>query len=231
MRERWLLAALLLWVLPGAVVAKSCGHYVKNGKRHEIPCSLGNGNLKSVVSKPSGCKAQLKINGLTVNLRHQCIVRPSGKTGALSVIEPTGTLKSRQSSLKGKINQLSTRYGVDPALVHAVVTVESAYRSDVVSSKGAIGLMQLMPGTASQLNVSDPFDSSHNLDGGIRYLKQMLKRFNNNEKLALAAYNAGPEAVRKYNNAIPPYPETQDYVKRVMAYWLHYQKDWKKHID
>lgn len=209
--------------------AQSCGSYLKNGKTVNIPCSLGK-TLKSSIAAGQTCKAELKINGLTIRIRHQCVIKPSGKTGVLTVSEPTGSLQTRQQQLKPTINTLAQKYGVDKALAHAIITVESAYRSDVVSSKGAIGLMQLMPSTASGLNVSDPFNPQQNIDGGIRYLAAMLKQFNGDIHLAVAAYNAGPNAVIKYKNSIPPYAETQAYVKRVLSYRERYQNDWKKHI-
>ncbi len=218
-----------LCIIPAGATGKWCGSYVKNGKRHNIPCSLGK-ELKSTVAAGQTCKAEIKVNGLTVRLRHQCVVKRSGHTGAEQVVEPAGEMKTRLNALKATINTLAEKYGIEPALAHAVITVESAYRADVVSSKGAIGLMQLMPTTASTLNVSDPFDKTQNIDGGLRYLAQLLKKFNNNTKLAVAAYNAGPSAVKKYN-AIPPYPETQYYVQRVIAYRDKYLKDWKKHIN
>lgn len=211
------------------IQAKSCGSYVKDGKTHQIPCSLGK-NLKSTVAAGQTCKAEIKVNGLTIKLRHQCVVKPSGKTGAQTVTEPSGSLRERLNHLKATINTLAAKHGVEPALAHAVITVESAYRSDVVSSKGAIGLMQLMPNTASYLNVTDPFDSKQNIDGGIRYLKELLKRFNNDTTLALAAYNAGPNAVNKYGNTVPPYAETQNYVQRVISYRDKYRQEWKAHI-
>lgn len=222
-------------LLPSIALAKasnsssSCGSYIKDGKTHNIPCTLGK-PLKSVVNTGSSCKAEIKINGLTIRLRHQCIVKPTGKTGAVIVAEPKGTMQSRQQSLKATINTLAAKYGVEPALAHAVITVESAYRADVVSDKGAIGLMQLMPATAGGLNVSDPFDPHQNIDGGIRYLAGLLKRFEGNASLAAAGYNAGPEAVKKYGNTIPPYKETQAYVQRVLSYRDKYRNDWKKHI-
>lgn len=103
---------------------------------------------------------------------------------------------------------------LEPRLVQALVQVESGYNRNARSNKGAIGLMQLMPGTASDLAVSDPWDTEQNLRGGTGYLRQMLDRFGQIE-LALAAYNAGPEAVAKYGG-IPPYEETRNYVRRVL---------------
>jgi soluble lytic murein transglycosylase-like protein len=105
--------------------------------------------------------------------------------------------------------------GIDSALLHAVVQVESSYNPNAVSPKGAQGLMQLMPATAQQYGVPDPFDPLANLDGGARYLRDLLLQFGRLH-LALAAYNAGAEAVRRYGNTIPPYAETQAYVRRVM---------------
>ena len=105
-------------------------------------------------------------------------------------------------------------YGLEAALVKAVARIESCFDVRAVSTVGAQGLMQLMPTTASLVGVSDPFVADKNINGGAAYLKMMLDRFNNNVSLALAAYNAGPEAVDRYHG-IPPYPETQNYVAAV----------------
>ena len=118
------------------------------------------------------------------------------------------------------IHQLALRHGLDANLVHAVVTMESAYDPRATSSKGAVGLMQLMPGTAERYGVYDREDPEDNLSGGVRYLKDLLKQFQSLH-LALAAYNAGEGAVQKYGNKIPPYPETQNYVRKVIK---HYKK-------
>jgi len=111
------------------------------------------------------------------------------------------------------IDQISAKHGVDANLVRAVIKVESAYQEHARSRKGAMGLMQLMPATARQYGVSDPYDAQSNIEGGIRYLKSLLEQFE--PKLALAAYNAGEAAVRRFGG-IPPYPETRNYVNRIL---------------
>lgn len=122
--------------------------------------------------------------------------------------------KQRFSDL---IEQAAYRHQVDPKLVHAVIQTESAYNSTAISSAGAVGLMQLMPDTARRFGVYDRNDPDQNVDGGTRYLKHLIGLFEPNLDLAVAAYNAGENAVMKYNNSIPPYPETQNYVKQVLA--------------
>ncbi len=110
--------------------------------------------------------------------------------------------------------QASQQYGVDPALVRAIIHAESAFRVAAKSHKGAVGLMQLMPKTAEELGVSDRLDPQQNIQGGVKYLSQLLARFDGNTELATAAYNAGPGAVLRYGG-VPPYAETKAYVKRV----------------
>jgi soluble lytic murein transglycosylase-like protein len=119
------------------------------------------------------------------------------------------------------IEQAAYRHQVDAKLVHAVIQTESAYNSTAQSSKGAVGLMQLMPDTARRFGVTDRNDPDQNVDGGTRYLKHLINLFNPNLDLAVAAYNAGENAVIRYNNSIPPYPETQNYVKQVLALYNH----------
>ena len=115
-----------------------------------------------------------------------------------------------------KIAEVASRYQVPEALLHAVITIESAYDPNAISRAGAVGLMQLMPATAKRYGVANRRNPSANLTGGTRYLKDLLLRFDSNLELALAGYNAGENAVEKFGNRIPPYDETRNYVRKVL---------------
>jgi len=142
---------------------------------------------------------------------------------------PVAAISKAKSGLARKagydqvVDEVSRTYGLESALLHAVISVESRYNPKAVSKKGAAGLMQLMPQTAKRYGVADAFDPLQNLNGGARYLRDLLRLFNNNTSLALAAYNAGEQAVVKYGNRIPPYRETLNYVPQVLDFYQRYQ--------
>jgi soluble lytic murein transglycosylase-like protein len=120
------------------------------------------------------------------------------------------------SAFDSEINAAASANGIDPALLKGLVSQESGFNPNARSGAGAVGLTQLMPGTAAALGVTNPLDPAQSLQGGAKYLREQLDRFGGDEKLALAAYNAGPGAVQKYGG-VPPYAETQNYVTSVMS--------------
>ena len=132
------------------------------------------------------------------------------------------SLRLDTRSYRREIEAASTLYGVDQALVRAVIHAESAFQPNAVSVAGAQGLMQLMPDTAERFNVADPFDARQNIRGGVRYLAWLLKRFNGNQTLALAGYKAGEASVDEYNG-VPPFAETRYYVSRVQSLTERYR--------
>lgn len=133
-------------------------------------------------------------------------------------LPPPQPLSKRRAHYAAMIESTARRYNLHPELLHAVVRTESAYNPKAVSSAGATGLMQLMPATAQRYKVADIWDAEQNLSGGARYLRDLLDMFEQDLRLALAGYNAGENAVIKYGNRIPPYPETQRYVRKVLQF-------------
>ena len=131
--------------------------------------------------------------------------------------------KNKDSLFYPLILQAANRHQLDPALIKAVIMAESRYNPNAISKKGAKGLMQLMPRTAEALGVKDGFNPEHNINAGVRYLKQLINQFNGDLKLALAAYNAGSRRVREFQG-IPPIRATQEYIKKVLGYYRLYKK-------
>jgi len=147
-------------------------------------------------------------------------VRKASVTGVrMEASRPQVINQANRKLYTPQIEQIARRYDLDPRLLHAVISAESAYDPAAMSDKGAMGLMQLMPDTARRFGVEDPFDPTANMHGGARYLRWLMNYFRNDLELVLAAYNAGEGAVERYGNAIPPYAETRTYVARVLDYY------------
>jgi soluble lytic murein transglycosylase-like protein len=136
--------------------------------------------------------------------------------GGGPTVPVAGAMTSSRAGVRDLVHQVSLEHGLDPKLVDALVRVESGYDPRAISRKGAMGLMQLMPATASRLGVADPFDPEQNIRGGVREFARLVDRFHGNLQLALAAYNAGEGAVSRYRG-IPPYNETRNYVSQILT--------------
>jgi len=169
------------------------------------------GEVPVYASHPSSASFQLLVRDETPAV----VDSPSAR--ALST-----SAQRRPPHVAALVEKISLRQRVDPALVHAVIEVESRYRADAISLKGAVGVMQLMPATAHRYGVKDRRDPLQNIEGGVAYLKDLLARFQGNIALALAAYNAGEHAVERHSRSIPRYRETMLYVPQVLdAYARH----------
>ena len=193
-----LLLGIALWALPLAASADIYKYVDKHGRVYltDRPNHTGYKRLVKTWKGWSEATASVNYRQLAVNRRR---------------FSQTIELAARDLALP-------------TALVHAVITAESAYDPNAISRAGAVGLMQLMPGTAARYGVRDRKDPAANVAGGTRYLKDLLGMFDNDLMLALAAYNAGEGAVLNYGRQIPPYQETQTYVRRVLQYYNDYKK-------
>ncbi len=154
----------------------------------------------------------------------ELITKPTARVDAkiysdTARVASNSTPVDMKTKIKNWITEASAKHGVDEKLINALIKQESGFNPQAKSSVGAMGLMQLMPATAKGLGVTNPMDPAQNIEGGVKYLKSMLDRYNGNIILALAAYNAGPGAVDKYDG-VPPYKETQNYVKSILANYL-----------
>lgn len=187
-------------------------------------CSLP---AKADIYEYTGNDGMVYLSNVQKNDQYKVLI--SAPLEPTTETEPPAQADKPSINLAGKsgYNQLirgvARQYGLDSALLHAIITVESKYNPKAVSHKGAVGLMQLMPNIANQYGIDNLYDPAQNVQGGAQYLRDLLNRFNGDVSLALAAYNAGEIAVARNGNRIPPYRETRDYVPKVLHFYRKYQ--------
>lgn len=209
-----LLCVLLLQFLPGYALAGS-------GEEIVYVFTADNGSVS--------------LSNVTVDNRYQVMLVEQNKVAAepnnielpipAVIMQKPRQLFERKAGYNRIVDDAARNYGLDSALLHAVISVESRYDPEVVSRTGAVGLMQLMPETAIRYGVTNSFDAVQNLQGGAQYLRDLLQKFDNNVSLALAAYNAGENAVVRHGYCIPPNRETRQYVPKVLGYYRKYRKE------
>jgi len=198
---------------------------IARSKQGSSPTSFADA-LNTASQAPAG--AAVAAIGTAGSAPALALGTPAGATPAVALGTPAGATPSLASGSASTpydqaITQAAARYNVDPAVLHGLIQQESGFDPNSRSNAGALGLTQLMPGTASSLGVTNPLDPIQSIEGGARYLSQMMSQFGGNTADALAAYNAGAGAVHRYGG-VPPYAETQDYVNKVLGYANAYRQ-------
>ena len=192
---------LVLWILLGVIIS-----YIQSDFLFERQELTQSADTKSVV-------AQEEVTSASI----------AEEAGVEEVNSPSSVIPRKKDELFHPIiDEAACRHEVDPALVKAIIMAESSYDPRAISKKGAKGLMQLMPLTAASLGVEDAFDPTNNIRAGVAYFRTLLNQFNGDERLALAAYNAGSKRVRQYKG-VPPFEATQLYIEKVFAYYETYK--------
>jgi hypothetical protein len=199
MRPGLALLTALLWIPLGATASEGIYRYVEK-----------DGTIIYTNVPPPGTKRAKRLKGTF--------------TQAQAPAAPVRGRASAPQDLEPHIVTAAQRYKIPAPLVRAIMQAESNFDPNAVSPKGACGLMQLMPPTAAEMYVKDIFDEKENIEGGVRYLRVLANQFNGDMVKMIAAYNAGPDAVRKYGGNVPPYEETQGYVRKVLQLYYHYKE-------
>ncbi len=178
--------------------------------------------LKQAMNENGKLPGQESSNGQELSKINQLAGSNNDSKELLEILYKNLRDKESNSDLNSAIDEASETFNVDKSLIKSIIHQESEYNKNATSKKGAMGLMQLMPDTAELLGIEDPYNARENIIGGTRYLKMLLNKYGNNLNLALAAYNAGPDTVDKFGD-IPPYEETQNYVKKVLMNYNNFK--------